>query len=579
VVSGLGESLNKGFYLLDVQGDGNPETSDGIFVYLNDKNFASKYPDIQPGALVCLEAKVEEYYGHTQLKPLFDGSTPRLTTLAQGAAPAATALRVLEGETLARALERHEGMRVRLDADSALKISRNFSYDYAARRNNLVLAHGAPLMKPTQLHVASSPEAVALAEANASNRVFLESDVKAGDGKLPWLPAWEPEQGYLRIGDAPVNLEAMVGYSYNEYRLIVPRDQTITAGDLLRTGDICADQADADSAKGCNRGAKSLEEFQLQRAKIVNAITEMDADLLGLMEMENNGFDEHAALHDLVESLNARQKEASKHYAFVTLPKALLTEDRFFGGDAIMVAMIYRPALLTPSGDADVIPLPQQRYTTGGVTKSAGQRDSLVQRFTVAGSDAPLTLVVNHLKSKGSGCYENGDGKTEPADNSYAKEDPIRVLTDYAPVAGERQIRSASHTFIGEQPYEQMGQAVGKGYGLVDLNVKFNQAKAISYSYEAELGTLDYALANPALANKVVAVADWHINSFESNLFEYGGAFSGDLIKSDNPFSASDHDPVIVDLKLKEESKGGGGAMGALLLALLPLAWRRRHSS
>jgi predicted extracellular nuclease len=79
-------------------------------------------------------------------------------------------------------------MRVRLDADSALKISRNFSYDYAARRNNLVLAHGAPLMKPTQLHVASSPEAVALAEANASNRVFLESDVKAGDGKLPGCP-------------------------------------------------------------------------------------------------------------------------------------------------------------------------------------------------------------------------------------------------------------------------------------------------------------------------------------------------------------------------------------------------------
>ena len=66
------------------RGTATPETSDGIFVYLNDKNFASKYPDIQPGALVCLEAKVEEYYGHTQLKPLFDGSTPRLTTLAQG---------------------------------------------------------------------------------------------------------------------------------------------------------------------------------------------------------------------------------------------------------------------------------------------------------------------------------------------------------------------------------------------------------------------------------------------------------------------------------------------------------------
>ena len=50
VVSALGESLNKGFYLLDLQGDGNPQSSDGIFVYLSDKQFASKYPDIQPGA-------------------------------------------------------------------------------------------------------------------------------------------------------------------------------------------------------------------------------------------------------------------------------------------------------------------------------------------------------------------------------------------------------------------------------------------------------------------------------------------------------------------------------------------------
>ncbi|WP_461602713.1 ExeM/NucH family extracellular endonuclease [Aeromonas rivipollensis] len=651
VVSALGESLNKGFYLQDLQGDGNPQSSDGIFVYLSDKQFASKYPDIQPGAQVCLEAKVEEYHGHTQLKPLFDGSAPRLTVLAQGDAPAATALRVLEGETLARALERHEGMRVRLDGESALKVSRNFSYDYAAKRNNLVLSHGAPLMKPTQLHVAGSQEANTLAEANAGNRVFLESDFKAANGKLPWLPAWEPEQGYLRIGDVPVNLEALVGYSYDEYRLIVPKDQRITAGDLLRTDEndrqgaparahgtdlrigsfnvlnyftshssvggalnvLCADQADADSAKGCNRGAKSLEEFQLQRTKIVNAITEMDADLLGLMEMENNGFDEHAAISDLVQSLNARQKEASKQYAFVSLPKALLTEERFFGGDAIMVAMIYRPALLTPSGDAEVIRLPEQRYITGGITRSAGQRDSLVQRFGVAGSDEPLTLVVNHLKSKGSGCYENGDGKIEPADlqgkctefrvsaakvlgdavskmpgqvllvgdfNSYAKEDPIRVLTDYDPATAERQIHSASHTFIGELPYEQMGRAVEKNYGLIDVNLKFNQEKAISYSYEAELGTLDYALANPALAKRVIAVADWHINSYESNLFEYGSTFTGELIKSDNPFSASDHDPIIVDLKLNEQSKGsGGGAMGALLLALLPLAWRRRHTS
>ena len=35
---------------------------------------------------------------------------------------------------------------------------------------------------------------MALAEANASNRVFLESDVKAMGTASSWLPAWEPEQ-------------------------------------------------------------------------------------------------------------------------------------------------------------------------------------------------------------------------------------------------------------------------------------------------------------------------------------------------------------------------------------------------
>ncbi|MGU5685520.1 ExeM/NucH family extracellular endonuclease [Aeromonas allosaccharophila] len=649
VVSALGESLNQGFYLIDPTGDGNPQTSDGIFVFPEDKNFLNNNPDIKPGAQVCLEAKVAEYYGHTQLKLVKDGTTPRMEVLAQGVAPAATPFRVLDNENLARALERHEGMRIRLDADSALKISRNFSYDYAAKRNNLVLSHMEPLFKPTQLYAANSKEAKALAKNNARNRVFLESDVKAANGKLPWLPNWEPELGYLRIGDAPVNLEAMVSYSYNEYRLIVPKDQMITVGDLLRTSDNDRQNAPARTAgsdlrvgsfnvlnyftsnpaiggalnplcgssysDACNRGAKNLEDFQQQRTKIVNAITEMDADVLGLMELENNGFDDHSAINDLVQSLNAKQKDSGKQYNFVTVPKSLLDQERFFGSDAIMVAMIYRPAKLTPQGDANIITLPVQKYQDAkGAEKQASQRDSLVQTFTVKGSKEPLTLVVNHLKSKGSGCLENLDGK-EPADlqgkctefrvsaakvlgeavsklpgqvmlvgdfNSYAKEDAIRVLTDYVPTDSQRKIVSAAKTFLGDKVYEQTGSEVTKSYGLIDLNVKFNKEKAISYSYEAELGTLDYALANPALATKVVAVADWHINSYESNLFEYVRDFTGDMIKSDNPFSASDHDPIIVDLRLesdatKPDTSSGGGALGLGLLALLPLAWRRRR--
>ena len=654
IVTALGQSLTRGFYLTDPVGDGNPATSDGIFVYLNDKDFATKYKDIKPGAELCLEAKVEEYYGGTQLKPTFESGKARVQVTTQGLNVPTSVLQVNEGESLAQAMNRYEGMRVRLDSSSDLHLTRNYGFDYKVYRNNVELAHKTPLIKPTQLHVANSADAVALATKNGSNRLVVESDSnKVPDGVIPWFPELDADQGYLRLGDQLTGLEGVIVYNKDAFRLVVPSDVTLTAGALLRSPEedrqdaparlagsdlrigsfnvlnyftshssiggalniLCKDQADADNAKGCNRGAKSQPEFEKQRTKIVNAITAMDADLLGLMEMENNGFEDNSALHNLVTRLNEQQKDASKHYAYVRLPVTALTDGKFFGGDAIMVAMIYRPALLTPSGDASVIKLPEQRYTTGGVAKTAGQRDSLVQTFTLAKSKEPLTLVVNHLKSKGSGCYENGDGKTEPADlqgkctefrvsaakvlgeavsklpgqvllvgdfNSYAKEDPIRVLTDYNPATSERKIVSASHTFIGEQSYEQLGREVTRSYGLIDLNVKFNKEKAISYSYDGELGTLDYALANPALASKVAGVADWHINSFESSLFEYGSQYTGTLLKSDNPFSASDHDPIIVDLRLesdatKPDTSSGGGALGLGLLALLPLAWRRRR--
>ncbi|MCE9848217.1 ExeM/NucH family extracellular endonuclease, partial [Aeromonas allosaccharophila] len=568
IVTTLGQSLTKGFYLTDPVGDGNPATSDGIFVYLNDKDFATKYKDVKPGSEVCLEAQVQEFYGGTQLTPLVDKATKKahLQVTAQGLNVPTNVLLVNEGETLAQALNRHEGMRVRLDSSSDLHLTRNYGFDYKVYRNNVELSHKAPLLKPTQLHVANSADAVALATQNGSNRLVVESDYKAPDGVLPWFPGWDADQGYLRIGDQLTGLEGVIVYNKDAFRLVVPSDITLTAGALLRNPEedrqdaparlagsdlrigsfnvlnyftshssiggalniLCKDQADADSAKGCNRGAKSQPEFEKQRTKIVNAITAMDADLLGLMEMENNGFEDNSALHNLVTRLNEQQKDASKHYAYVRLPVTALTDGKFFGGDAIMVAMIYRPALLTPSGDASVIKLPEQVLLVGDF-------------------------------------------------NSYAKEDPIRVLTDYNPATSERKIVSASHTFIGEQSYEQLGREVTRSYGLIDLNVKFNKEKAISYSYDGELGTLDYALANPALASKVAGVADWHINSFESSLFEYGSQYTGSLLKSDNPFSASDHDPIIVDLRLesdatKPDTSSGGGALGLGLLALLPLA-------
>src|SRR5690606_12475397 len=55
VVTAKATSLYKGFFIQDPQGDANPDTSDGIFVYTGGKVAA----DVQPGMTVCLKARVK----------------------------------------------------------------------------------------------------------------------------------------------------------------------------------------------------------------------------------------------------------------------------------------------------------------------------------------------------------------------------------------------------------------------------------------------------------------------------------------------------------------------------------------
>ncbi|MGL5814706.1 MAG: ExeM/NucH family extracellular endonuclease [Aeromonas sp.] len=596
VVTQVVGGLYKGFFIQDLQGDGDPASSDGLFVQSNQTNAA-----LVPGAEVCVSGKVKEYYNQTQLSA--DEMT--VTQPMVGLVPAVDLVPVA-GESLTTLLERHEGMRVRLVPASSLVVTRNFSFDYDGKRNNLVLAYGAPLIKSTQKFPAMSTEASQWAERNRVNQLVVETDAKAPDGVLPWYPAFDAEQGYLRIGDRLSNLEGAIGYSYDFYRLVAdnkisPADVDHSGWDRVETPEL-ATAGDLRVASfnvlnffttvvggdanptGSNRGALTVGEFELQRTKIVSAITRLNADVVGLMEIENNGYGDNSAIANLVGALNAALPDEQGHYAFVHSP-----DDQPMGTDAITVGLIYKPAKVSLEGVAQLIPLPVQvAETVDGAGKPVsirqGMRDSLLQRFSSPKGDAPLTLVVNHLKSKGSACYEDypdygtadpldGQGhcnalrvsaanvlgerlKQEPGDllvigdlNAYGLEDPVRVLTDYDPAAQSRQIMSAAFTQLAGQPYEEQASAVGKGAGLINLNTQFHGTDTYSYSYEGELGNLDHALANPSLAKKVVGIEDWHINSAESNFFEYGKKYSGQLGKSEGPFSASDHDPVLVAIQ------------------------------
>ena len=596
IVTQVVNGLYKGFFIQDPQGDGDPASSDGLFVYSTQANGA-----IVPGAEVCVSGKVKEYFNQTQLN-----ADQLVVTQPMVALLPAVDLVPVAGETLNQLLERHEGMRVRLVPESSLVVTRNFSFDYDGKRNNLVLAYGAPLIKSTQKFAAMSEEASQWALRNQQNQLVVETDAKTPDGVLPWYPAFNAEDGYLRIGDKLNGLEGALGYSYNLFRLVASNRidssdidhsgwDRVETPELAEAGDLRVASfnvlnffttvvgGDANPT-GSNRGALTVAEFEKQRTKIVSAITRLNADVVGLMEIENNGYGDNSAIANLVAALNAAQPDEADHYRWIASP-----DGQPIGTDAITVGLIYRPASVTPQGAASLIVLPVQQaeaLDASGkpVAINQGMRESLLQQFSSPKGDAPLTLVVNHLKSKGSACFEDYPdyASADPLDgqghcnalrvsaakvlgeslkalggdllligdmNAYGMEDPIRVLTSYDPAAQPRQIMSASFTTLAGQPFEESGSALGKGYGFVNLNTRFHGTDTYSYSYEGELGNLDHALASPSLAAKVIGIEDWHINSAESNFFEYGSKYTGQLAKSDGPFSASDHDPVLVAIQ------------------------------
>ncbi|MEZ8320942.1 ExeM/NucH family extracellular endonuclease [Vibrio splendidus] len=652
VVSAVTKSITKGFYLQALEDDYNAKTSEGLFV-----ETGSSDTGLSPGDVVCVKGKAHELFNRTQLK----SDANSFVKQSSQAAPTAVEFVVADSETLHQALERYEGMNVELSADSKLFVTRNFSYDYAGRRNNMVLAHEKPLMKPTQVFAAESAQATDLAKKNAVSQVYLESDYKAASGEIPYYPDFAKDtdqdgssENHIRLGSRVEGLQGVVDYSYGQYRLIATNtatkdtfvtkavdaqgntifDVTRKAAPELTNADIriasfnvlnyfnshssiggplnasCSDQADADASRGCNRGAKVNDEFLLQKAKIIKALAAMDSDIIGLMEVENNGFGDGSALKDLTDGLNATIDDVKKHYSYVEIKKADMTKGEFFGSDAIMVAMLYRADKVVPKGKAKVIVTPEQHVPADVLTRtkedgtqesntalSKYQRHSLLQTFTAKGSTVPLSVVVNHLKSKGSHCIEQWQSfeeKSDPANlqgkcnrfrtsatkvlgdslksvkgdvliigdlNAYGMEDPVLTLTDYSEAKYDREIRTASFTTLGKddagenKPYEAAGSVVTKGFGYINLNTKFHGADTFSYTYGGEQGNLDHALANPSLANKVTSITDWHINASESTMFEYSSKYTGKMPKYADVFSASDHDPVIIALDYAKSNK------------------------
>jgi len=519
-----------GFNVQD-SGDGDPTTSDGVFVY-------SPGTPVTPGQTVQVTGQAQEYFGQTQIS---SRSGVAVCDATPGPLPAPAPLD-LPADDAAR--EPLEGMLVRpVDTLTVSEVYALTSY------GELTLSEGGVLVQPTEL-ARPGPAAAAIAAANDRRRIVLDdgSNARLSPATAPYLQPGLP----VRVGD-PVRFTepTVLDYGFGSWRL-EPSDGTAD-GVFARvnTRPAAPDPVGGSvhvasfnvlnyflTFGGVGRGADNQAQLDKQAAKEVAAIRGLGADVVTLEEIEDTattGYGDGSpdqAVADLVRRLNAAA--GYPEWAYAPFPAELLAKpDR----DVIRNAIIYRPGRVQPVG-------PSVALVTGTAFDNA--REPIAQTFAHLGEE--FTVVANHFKSKGGGADATGDN----VDTGQGAFNGDRTRQAQALVGFVRQLQQSTgdpdvivlgdlNAYTQEDPVQVLRDA-----GLTDLGSTRDPGR-YSYVFDALSGSLDHGLTTSSLTAKVTGAVHWTINAQESFAYQYNGA---PQLYAPTPYRASDHDPVVVGLAL-----------------------------
>lgn len=587
-------------YVLQTAGTGgeiDPGThtaSDAVFVYA-----PGAVDEVALGDTVEVTGAVSEFNGLTEV------------TVAAGDAevvPDAAAPTPVAIGWPATAAERESLESMLFAPQGAYTVSNTYSTN---QYGEVGLAFGdEPLRQPTDAARPGSAEAAAIAAENAARAVVLDDGattnyLSAANSALtpPYVSLTEP----VIVGATATFTEpVIVDYRNNAFKLnpiapvvgdgggddgvafsnprqgapsAVGGDLSIASFNVLnyfttlgtdsatctsypdRTGDGLSVR------DGCaQRGAWDAGDLERQQTKIVAAINALDADVVGLMEIENSaalGEEADEATSTLVDALNAAAGTSKWAYipSSADLPDA--SEQ-----DVITNAIIYQSAAATPVGAARAL----------GTESADGQafgnaREPIGQVFRPAGGGERLLFVVNHFKSKGSagpwpGDVDAGDGQ------GSSNESRVRQATALRDWVASIQGDVPSVALVGD--FNSYGQEdplqVLYDAGFADAEQALD-IDTSSYSFSGLSGSLDHILLSGAALERATGGDIWNINSGESVALEYSRYnVHGSLFYAPDAFRSSDHDPVIVGMAAGDDERA---TTKTTLLAVPPVHLNR----
>ncbi|ERN43024.1 putative extracellular nuclease [Rubidibacter lacunae KORDI 51-2] len=557
----------RGFFIQDPEGDSDPATSDGIFVFVPTANTTWFGFDVAVGDEVEVTGRVNEFNTFTELDFITDitiNSSGNVIVPTTVTLPEAT-----QGE-----LEQNEGMLVEIA--STMTVSQNF---FLGRYGQLTLSSpddggtAGRLFQPTNVFDPLSPEATALAEENARRLLVLDDgqDVSGfGDNPFPVPYIGAPDTdgnptNIIRAGDTVSNLEGVLDFGrinsssspVRDYRLHPTVAPVFTeanprpiapdpVGGSLKVGAFnVLNFFNGDGVGGgfpTSRGADTATELERQTDKIVDAIAGIDADILGLVEIENDGFGPTSAIASLVNAINAEVGAGT--YTYVDPGTAQL------GSDEIAVGFIYKPATVGIASGTSIAFLDTGEFDP---VSAARHRVPLAVTFADLATNEEFTATVNHFKSKGSltGIPQDIDQGDGQGNNNFSRTNAANELAAWLATdptgSGDPDfaILGDLNAYAQEDPIAALETA-----GYTDVIEQFEGNKAYTFTFDGQAGYLDHALVSPSLLGQVTGATAWHINTDEAEVLDYDEEFNSQPYSAPDPYRSSDHDPVIVGLTL-----------------------------
>ena len=253
-----------------------------------------------------------------------------------------------------------------------------------------------------------------------------------------------------------------------------------------------------------------VEGYETKTVKVVEALKNIDADIFGLCEVGEYP----SAMYTLAATLNNAIGD-DIYAATLDNIKDSTTYSRS--------GYLYKKALVTPYGGF-----------TEASTSYIYKKRNIIQGFTENATGEKFILSMNHFKAKDTTTDESEGTRIDNATeliNTLNNTVPYKYNDDDILILGDL------NSCTGEIPLQML---YDEGYSCM-MN-KF-EPNGYSIVYNRTVERLDHALASASMAAQVTGATTYHINTDER---------SGNTEL--NMYRSSDHDPVIIGLRLADDA-------------------------